>query len=420
MQSVTKPTNGSGRAMPRGLQRWAAAVILSGLVGGASPAGGQEPQAAPSPTAAGEATVASLFTDFLHYSVLGKFDIADTYAQEMLNHPKLDPVEVLRLSEAQAESVDTLLILVNNSTIGERAARVLEVIREGERTLRKQSDQIAINIEKLGGHPQTEYLATMHLVESGEYAVPLMIQTLGDESKKALWNRVIRALPQMGKSALNPLVESLAVRDDNLRETVIGVLGEIGYGQAVPYLLAVASDEATTSSVREAAMSAVERIGQRLGRRFGESPSAAFVELGEQFYDEHGSVAADVRDPDANVWYWNAENQFAENTAVPSRIFGQVMAMRCAERALQLDGDAADAIGLWLAANIRRESRLGVNVESGDPAETGETDPTRPAELPRALYFTSAAGPRYAHMVLNRAIADRDPPVALGALAALQ
>lgn len=391
----------------------AVAAVATGW--GAWPCRGQDPEAAPT-----TATVASLFTDFLHYSVLGKFDIADTFAQELLNHPQLNPVEVLRLSESHAKSVETLLILVNNSTIGERAVRVLEIIREGERTLRKDAGQVRTNIEKLGGHPQMEYLATMHLVESGEYAVPLMIQTLGDETQRSLWNRLIRALPQIGKAALNPLVESLAVRDDNLRETVIGVLGEIGYAQAVPYLLAVASDEATTSSVRESAMTSVGRIGERLGRRFGDSPAAAFVALGDQFYREHGSVAADARDPEANVWYWSNDIQGVERTAVPTRIFGAVMAMRCAERALQLDAGAADAIGLWLAANIRRESRLGLNVESGDPAESGETDLTRTADLPRALYFTSAAGPRYAEMVLNRAIADRDPPVALGALAALQ
>jgi HEAT repeat protein len=96
------------------------------------------------------------------------------------------------------------------------------------------------------------------------------------------------------------------------------------------------------------------------------------------------------------------------------------MAMRCCEEALLLRNDYAETIALWLAANIRRESRLGMNVESGDPDEVGEADETRPAVFPRALYFSLAAGPRYAHLVLQRAVRGNDSPVALGAIEALR
>jgi len=90
------------------------------------------------------------------------------------------------------------------------------------------------------------------------------------------------------------------------------------------------------------------------------------------------------------------------------------------EEALRLRSDHADAIALWLAADIRRESRLGLDIESGDPEQAGETDPTRPDVFPRALYFTQTAGPRYAHLVLERAVKDNDTDVALGAIEALR
>jgi CheY-like chemotaxis protein len=96
------------------------------------------------------------------------------------------------------------------------------------------------------------------------------------------------------------------------------------------------------------------------------------------------------------------------------------MALRCCEEALRLRNDHADAIALWLASNIRREARLGMNVESGDASETGEKDGTRPTVFPRALYFSQAAGSLYSQLVLERAVRDRDSAVALGAIEALR
>lgn len=400
---------------------WVLGVVLAALLCVGMPTAAQ-PGGQVSPVGAGEdpQTVAGLFADFLHFSILGRFETADSYAVQLLEHPDLDPVEVLRLSEQNQRSMETLVILVGNSTIGERAARILEVIREGEHTQRKDTDRILTNIDKLGGPPQMEYNATQRLADSGEYAIPWLIHALRDEAREKLWPRVVRALPQMGKPAVNPLVQGLAIEDENLRQTMIETLGEIGYTQAIPYLLALTIDDRVSSDSKQAAMAAIARIERHTGRQVDGSAADGFVRLGEQFYDEHGSVRADVRVNQANVWYWDAENQFLESVAVPRSIFGSVMAMRCSERALQINADHAEAIALWLAANIRRESRLGMNVESGDATETGEADPTRPEHFPRALYFSSAAGPQYAHMVLERAVDDLDAAVALGAIAALQ
>ncbi len=379
-----------------------------------------------SPPAAGDAgsaqrlPIEALFNDFLHYSVLGRFQLAETFALELLDHPDLDPVELLKLAERNARSMDTLLVIINNSTIARTAARVLEIIHQGEHLQRKDADRIKADIDQLGGPPQTEYNATQRLIDSGEYAIPWMIQTLRDPARQALWSRVIRALPTIGKSALNPLTEALAFDSESIGQTIVFTLGELGYAQAVPYLQAIQSDPNVSPERKAAAVTAIARIQQRGGVRIDADAADGFVRLAEQFYDEHGSVRADPRLGQANVWYWNPTNQFLDAVPVPTRIFGAVMAMRCCERALQLRPRHAGAIALWLAANIRREARLGLDVESGDASEPGETDATRPPDFPRALYFTTAAGPRYAHLALQRALDDSDAAVALGAIAGLQ
>jgi len=367
-----------------------------------------------------DATVETLFTDFLHYARMGRFTMADAHAKALLEHPDLDPVKLLELSSKDRRSVDTLLIIVENSTIGERAARVLELIQQGEFDRSRDDDRIRANIAQLGGDPQQEFYALRHLADSGEYAIPAMVQTLLDNSKKDLWPRVITALPKVGKAAVNPLVMALRMKNDDVRLHVIGALGEIGYLQAVPYLQRLVVNPDMPESTKTAAGQAIDRIQAISGRSVEGGCEDQFYVLAVKYYDEDPSVRADERLNKANVWYFDDDLQILKATVVPQRLFGAIMAMRCCEEALVLAKEKPEAIAQWLAANIRREDRLGMNIESGDPDEMAEPDPTRPDNFPRALYFTQAAGPIYAHRVLERAVADRDATVALGAIEALR
>ncbi|MEK6676831.1 MAG: HEAT repeat domain-containing protein [Planctomycetota bacterium] len=365
-------------------------------------------------------TVEGLFEDFLHYARIGRFTQAEAFAATLLAHPELDPLVILEAAKKDKKCVDTLLIMINHSSLSASAAKVLELIENGERLRRQDLERIVANIELLAGDPQQEFFATMRLIESGEYAVPSLVQVLLDPGKSSLWPRVISALPKLGKSAVNPLVMALQVRNLNVRVNVIRALGEIGYPQEIPYLLKAMADEQSPVEVRDACNHAIARIEQITGRSFSRSYDQHFFDLADRYYNEDDSVRSDPRLDEANVWFWDETAQALSRVVVPQRVFNPVMAMRCCDEALRFRSDHHDAISLWLAANIRRESRLGLNVESSNPDEKGETDPTRPEIFPRALYFTQTAGARYAHRVLERGVADQDAQVALGAIEALR
>lgn len=419
------------RFCPRRLRRSAGAWIVL-MAGGlcrvvaaqtaAGGAGGEPASARPGANieVPAEASVRELFVDFLHYARLGRFAVANAYAVALLNHPKLDAVEVHEAAMRDRKSVETLTILIRHSTIGENAVKVLDLIHEGEKRKNTDAEQIRANIAGLGGDPQQEYYATRFLRESGEYAVPAMIATLLDPAQKELRPRIVIALGKLGREAVNPLVMSLNMTNHDVRIHVIRSLGEIGYPQAVPYLTRLTLDEKTPAETKEAALQAIGRITSFSGRSVSGSGAEQFFWLAERYFHEDDGVRADPRLETANVWYWEEEGQRLTARVVATKVFGPVMAMRTAEEALRLDGGHTESVALWLAANIRRESRLGLNVESGDPGEQGEPDATRPDVFPRALYFTQAAGPRHAHLVLQRAVRSGDAAVALGAIAALR
>ncbi len=367
-----------------------------------------------------DANPAELFADFLHYARMGRYRVAEAYADALLAHPDLDPVAILKVADRDKSSVDTLQIIIAHSSISDKAAQVLKLLEIGQYETRKNPERIRDNIAQLGGTLQQQDLARRRLVDSGEWAVPALVATLANTDKQDLHLPVRRALAALGKSGVGPLTAALQVKDDFVRLAVIEALGELGYAQAVPYLRAVAVDSGVPEESKSAAVVAIERIAELRGRPTQGPAEELFLSLAEQFYDEASSVKADTRLPEANVWFWDADSQTLAATPVPTKIFGPVMAMRCCGEALKLQNDHADSISLWLAANTRREARLGLDVEDGDPTRMGEADATRPASFPRALYFTWAAGPRYAHKMLARAVDDGDSSVALGAIEALR
>ena len=402
--------------------RWLSLAVL--VVGGvASPTKGQnttQDRDGSRFQLSSETTVESLFVNFLHYARMGRFTMADEYARALLARPDLDPVAILEIASRDRKSLETLLRLISHSTIGPSASQVLELIERGEYEKRKNPERISRNIENLGGNPQQAFFAIQRLAQSGEYTIPHMLRMLSDPARLDLQSRIITALPRIGKPAVHPLVVALAVKDEAIRQALIESLGEIGYAHAIPYLRKLLDHGRATEETKTAAAAAIARIESRRGGSISGTAAEAFLQLAQRYYTEEAAIRADPRLPEANVWYWDEARQSPKRVVVPRRIFGPVMAMRCCEEALLLRNNDAEAIALWLAANIRREARLGMNIESGDPTESGEADETRPDVFPRALYFTQAAGPRYAHRVLARAVADNDSAVALGAIEALR
>lgn len=386
--------------------------------GGGTPAS----QTVQSPSPTGE-SIQDLYVNFIHYAKLGRFRLSDAYAQKLLNHPELDPSKVLSASDIDPEGIKTLITLIRrsqNASFRENAAKILQLITEGEHVQAQSRARILANIKLLGGTPQQESFAIRYLADSGEYAVPHMLAALLDPNQRDLWPRIVNALPKLGKAAVNPLVIALRMKNNGVRLFVLEALGEIGYAQAMPYLRALATNDQMPEGSRLAANRAINRIDERTGRSFPGSATELYYGLAQLYFDENQAVRADPRLELANIWYWSDNTQQLKRVEVPQRIFGQVMAMRCSQEAMALQNNSPDALALWLAANFRRESRLGMDVESGNPDATGEPDATRPDIFPRAQTFSKNAGPLYAHLVLDRAMRTRDSSVALAAIETLR
>ncbi len=408
-----------------------AVVLVTGLGTTAIAQDAAAPPASdPSETEAAGPSIESLFVNYLHFALVGRFDVADQkFAQPLLSRPEFNPLTpdaantLVALCEKYPDSLDTLLLLINNSSIGENAKKLMALIREAHTLKRKDPARIKANIKLLAGDPMQQAVAIERLVESGEYAVPWMLGTLTDPKQSQLAPFVLHALPHLGLKAVNPLIAALNTKSDPLLEAVIDSLGKIGYPQALPYLQRLATSKSTPESIQRTAAEAANRI---LAKHPGMKLKAAdqlFNDLAEQYFAEIDSLRPDPREDRANLWRIrpNAEpgEDVVEPIAVENKIYGLVRCMECCQASLELNADQPGVLALWLATNFRRESRLGLDVESDETVDQRTMDASRPENFPRSIYFARMAGPTCCQIVLSRGIRERDRNIALGAVAAL-
>jgi len=346
--------------------------------------------------------------EMMHYALMGNWEMAQGHGEKLLGADP-DPVVLLNLAEDEryADNYRNLALLQADSPLKEVASRILRLVEEGRFQQRTNTARIAAEINRLSGTTRGRMMAVGRLKDSGEWAVPVIIQVLRDPSRSDELSVIQWALWQIGKPAVNPLVVVLQECDElNIRLIVLEALGKIGYRSALPYVQQVIESEPANSKLHGAAVEAFETISNQAGQG-GVSSSVMFEQLGQRYYSLDGSVTAPANYDYANIWFWEDQKGLYYER-VKRGAFDELMTMRCCEQAVRLDVHRPGAIGLWLSAFFRLESEgyaqpeyFGVNHADADT-------------------YAVTAGPEYLHRVLDRALEDRNQPVALGAIRALQ
>jgi hypothetical protein len=347
--------------------------------------------------------------DFWHYGKVARYDLATRAGDQILASGD-DAQTVLVAFEAVAaernDDLDTWFTRWQDlPQMHDVATKLAAVLRDGYRARRSDPAAIKTNIELLIKSQRAYDLGVDRLRDSGELAVPFMIDYLRDPTRTQYHGPVRRALTAMGRSAVAPLCAVTTAKDENLLTVTCVVLGEIGYDAAAPYLARLADSNDVTITVKNAASSALSQIGMDTTDR---KAADLFYDLGDKFYYGTASIGADRRNPVGYFWYWS-QTKGLYKVDVPLDIYNQLSTMRCAEFALKLGPSRGDALSLWLAANYQREINL-----------KGATDPTRYPDQPSAQYYGVSSGVQYLQSALGRALHDKNTPLALKLITSLQ
>ncbi|MHC4573622.1 MAG: HEAT repeat domain-containing protein [Planctomycetota bacterium] len=350
-------------------------------------------------------TLENNWNDFLHYTLIGRFDMAEGFAQAILESDP-DPVELLAISEKNPRSY-MLLIRAKETKhqprLAELGGKLWDVIEQGRFIRRSDPIVIVQEIKRLSTTERGKRTAVRRLKNAAEYAIPYMLDALADRSRKQEWPNVIEAIPQIGRPAIRPLAAALQTDNVSVKAEIIKALGQIRYPQSLPYLKysIEKSDSAQIRGLAERSISQIDPAALNI-------PAARlFYQLSEDYY-YHAPSLAPAEDADfANIWFWDSAAQRLAREKVDKGYFHELMAMRACEWALKGDPAFGQAIGLWLAAYLKAES---ANVEMPDYFGRAHAD---------AFVYATTSGPEYLHQALARAVKDKNAYVALGAIEAL-
>jgi len=354
-------------------------------------------------------SLADNWNDFLHYTKIGRLDLAKAYAKAVLQSNP-DPAELFKLVEDNQQGYQVAMKAAENAHDDELASltkEVLAVVDEGRFLRRTEPKVIVEEINRLSTTVRAKMTGTRRLQDAGEYAVPFMIDAMTEAIRNPAYEvklaDLIEVLPKIGRPAIRPLTTALQTDNPQLKAEIVRALGRIGYPQSLPYLKLIAE----TSESMELRSLAAESIRLIDPRAAGGVASALFYQLGERYYYHDESLAPPMDVNFANVWFWDGQTGRLVRTPVDQAYFHELMAMRCCEWSLKSDDQFGMAIGLWLAAFFKAES-TGVAM----PEYFGDNHAT-------ASVYATTAGPEYLHQALARAVNDRNAAVALGAVEAL-
>jgi hypothetical protein len=397
----------------------AGAPAAPGAPAEAAPAAPAPAESAAAPAAAKPADPDQELKDavenYWHFGKVVRYDLAAAAAQQILKF-KDQPLKVLEAFEQTAQRHEDagkidywLLKWQGTDQLREPTNQIMQVINAGHRARRSDPKFIEANINELGKSGRGYALAIGRLRDSGELAVPIMLDYLRDPSKATLHAPIRAALRDIGRPALNPLCAATEAKGIDVLIPVAAAIGDLGYPSGVPYLARLADGQSVPAPARATAAQALSRMG--VDNPGSISTTDAFYDLGERFYYDNADITADKRDPGqpANIWYWDEQKGLVRKE-VPQGIFNEIMSMRACEYALKLGQSRGNALALWLAANYKREAEL----------PQGATDPTRAENQPDAHYYGVSAGTSYLNEALARALRDRESRVALPVIKSLQ
>ena len=145
------------------------------------------------------------WSDFLHYTKIGRFDLAKDYAQIILDSNP-DPVALLNLTLDNPQGFDIMLRvhkLAPDADLAALTEKVIAVIEEGRFVRRSDPNIIVDEVVRLSSTERGRRIALKRLQEAGEYAIPFMLDAIADPDRRAELPNVVWALPQIGQQAVH-------------------------------------------------------------------------------------------------------------------------------------------------------------------------------------------------------------------------
>jgi hypothetical protein len=306
------------------------------------------------------ATPAELLEDFVHYTLIAKPDLAAASAQRLLEAVRVNAELTVLLDESDDPQLtkrfdDAALRAQGIPELEPIASELAHRMEQGRHELARDLKRIDEAMAMLRGTRREVLLGEKRILSAGEYAVPSLLKAITSSADAGTKRAAEDMLRQIGAAAVVPLSEAIFSLDGLTQRIVCDILGGIGAGAApaAPFLKELSDGAAVDGPARDAASRAFRQIGATEA-----APATLYSALARRYLAQPDGLVPHPYETHNNVWTHNPFRGL-EATSVPTPIYNEVMAMRRAMRALQLDAPAnAAAVTTFVAANLKRENEL--------------------------------------------------------------
>lgn len=352
-----------------------------------------------------ESQEAQWLEDFVHYVLIARLDLAHGSAQaildsEMSNSELYLLVEDMDINERLTNAIG---LAMRRPELEEVAGELQIRLNKGRVDVARDPAEIDKHINNLVGSARAQLLAQEALIAAGEYAVPQLLEVIVESPQRSLKAACRAMLVDIGRQAVTPLSIALPNLDPVSQEAVCQILGEIGYLHALPAIYQLSRDNNTTAKVVEVA----NKVYRKIGGMDDVTVAQLWINLAEAYWDESESLIAWPLEENNNIWSSTPNGELTPQY-VPTDVFSEIMAMKCAEQALRVDYNSAAALSMWLAANFRRADQL-----------LDRVDQTYASDMQAPLFYAVNAGPAMSQRILNRAYNDLNSSLARHAISVL-
>ncbi len=256
-----------------------------------------------------------------------------------------------------------------------------------------QSDDVIVRAKAIRA------LAANH----GEYAVPYMLPTLGDENASERRVLFMHALTEMGTDVVLPLTAALGTGDAYMRRNVALTLGYIGDPRAAAALTWHAYND-DDEAVRSASAEAAKKLGST-----GDALSL-FLQLGDDYHHGRASVLRAVDYSDV-TWSWN--DGALVSTSVPRFLYGEELSKNAYYNALMTDPSSLDARAGLVRAYVSQQVELDLRAANGlDDGGLGD-------QVAESAIAVNTAGIDALDRALDWAVRDTDSATGVGLIRVL-
>ena len=342
--------------------------------------------------------------DFVHYVLIGKADLAQAAGEAALSADVSDAdlataVDSAGLGERLTKAISRSRAM---GGVSDLATRIEDRVEDGRKSLSRDPNRISDAIGMLRGTLRERMIAEERLTAAGEYAVPQLLKVVVESKDSAHELEASKRLVSLKRHAVLPLSMSLANLDSASQRKVMAILGEIGYPQAIPFILEAGAAPQAPDTVKAAADSAFAQLNGT-----AKDVSAQFTALARKFFDRDDSLVPNPGDAMNNLWEFDGTPGGyggLKATPVATSIFCDEMAKALSRRALAADSANTAALAIYVAADLRRENTLGSD------AQPGRYSPQ---------FFATASGPSVCSEVLGMALDSKDTALVRDAIAVL-